>query len=55
MQFDIGMLFVVIGISTYSPNTYYRILIKIFILLENKLHWLIYLSASPIILYIIFY
>jgi hypothetical protein len=28
MQFDIGMLFVVIGISTYSPNTCYRIKYK---------------------------
>jgi hypothetical protein len=25
MQFDIGMLFVVIGFSIYSPNTRYRI------------------------------
>jgi hypothetical protein len=28
MQFDIGMLFVVIGFSTYSPNTCYRIKYK---------------------------
>jgi hypothetical protein len=28
MQFDIGMLFVVIGISTCSPNTCYRIKYK---------------------------
>jgi hypothetical protein len=28
MQFDIGMLFVVIGFSTYSPNKCYRIKYK---------------------------
>jgi hypothetical protein len=28
MQFDIGMLFVVIGISTYNPNTCYRVKYK---------------------------
>jgi hypothetical protein len=28
MQFDIGMLFVVIGISTCSPNTCYQIKYK---------------------------
>jgi hypothetical protein len=28
MQFDIGMLFVVIGISTCSSNTYYQIKYK---------------------------
>jgi hypothetical protein len=28
MKFDIGMLFVVIGFSTYSPNTCYRIKYK---------------------------
>jgi hypothetical protein len=29
MQFDVGMSFVVIGISTYSPNTLLTIRIKI--------------------------
>jgi hypothetical protein len=28
MQFDMGMLFVVIGTSTYSPNTCYQIKYK---------------------------
>jgi hypothetical protein len=38
MQLDIGMLFVVIGISTCSPNTCYQIKYKIKIVKLVKFH-----------------
>jgi hypothetical protein len=38
MQFDIGMLYVVIGFSTYSRNTCYRIKYKIKIVKLVKFH-----------------
>jgi hypothetical protein len=38
MQFDIGMLFVVIGFLTYSPNICDRINIKIKIVKLVKFH-----------------
>jgi hypothetical protein len=46
MQFDIGMLFVVIGISTYSPNTCYQIKYKkIKIVKSLKFHVMSYKSG----------